>query len=266
MMELLLVDADGTFLEHDGTVRPSADQALRKAQAAGMKVLLATGRLKPELAGPLGTYPFDGYILGAGASLEYEGQLLYEKVMDGPRKQRLAEFLEAHPIPCVWEANEGSFASFATKRVLDKVAADPVHAPAMKNIMAYMKVSEDVVRGSLVKISFLENDYGFEFVKESLQDAFDIVQATFAPFGRGGGEIMMKGLSKGTAVQCLRDTLGECHVVAIGDGANDIEMFEQADFSCCMGNGCPAAKKSADVIAPAQDENGIAWIIDQLLG
>lgn len=263
-MELLLIDADGTFLEPDGTARKETTDALKRAQTAGAKVLLATGRLKAEITGPLHDFPFDGYILGAGAYVELEGQLLKEQCLTEDQIQTLADFLAAYPIPCIWESNAGLFCNSLSKKVLDKLGS--AYPKALNHIIESVQVTETPWCDHPVKISFFENPWDHELVLSRLGSSFDVVKATFEPFFNGGGEIMVKNLSKGAAVDLLKEVAGPCHVTAIGDGSNDIAMFEHADASYCMGNGSEDAKKSADVIAPAQNDNGVSWIIDQLLG
>ena len=45
--------------------------------------------------------------------------------------------------------------------------------------------------------------------------------------------------------------------VAIGDAANDVEMFKAAGFSIAMGSGAEGAKEAADHVTSGLHEDGI---------
>ena len=49
--------------------------------------------------------------------------------------------------------------------------------------------------------------------------------------------------------------------MAIGDSANDLEMIRTAAFGVAMGNACAELKDEADVVAPGNNEAGVAFAI-----
>jgi len=53
--------------------------------------------------------------------------------------------------------------------------------------------------------------------------------------------------------------------VAIGDQDNDLTMFEVAGLAVAMANAPPAVRAAADVIAPSNDEGGVAWALRELV-
>lgn len=67
--------------------------------------------------------------------------------------------------------------------------------------------------------------------------------------------------TKGEAVRRLRRSLGGPPVVAIGDNANDLPLFEAADFRVAVANAVPALKERADAVIGANTEDGVArWL------
>lgn len=50
-------------------------------------------------------------------------------------------------------------------------------------------------------------------------------------------------------------------LIACGDGMNDISMIEYAGLGAAMENAYPPVKEKADIIAPSNDEDGVAEII-----
>jgi hypothetical protein len=80
-------------------------------------------------------------------------------------------------------------------------------------------------------------------------------------------DVSRPGVTKGAALRKLADhfRIPLSRVVAIGDQNNDLTMFEVAGLSVAMGNAPPEVKAAADVIAPSNDEGGVAWSLRELV-
>ena len=65
------------------------------------------------------------------------------------------------------------------------------------------------------------------------------------------------------ALKALAERLGIAReqVLAMGDSGNDCAMLRYAGIGAAMGNGSELAKKAADVIAPSNREDGVAWML-----
>jgi len=60
---------------------------------------------------------------------------------------------------------------------------------------------------------------------------------------------------------CKKYKIEPKHVMAIGDGPNDVGMLKFAGLGIAMGNGYPEAKAAADVVGPSNDDEGVAKAI-----
>ena len=81
-------------------------------------------------------------------------------------------------------------------------------------------------------------------------------------------EISPAGANKATGIDRVMEhlQLPLANSIAIGDSGNDREMIEHAGLGVAMGNSSPEILELADVIAPACNEDGVAAILEQLLG
>ena len=70
-------------------------------------------------------------------------------------------------------------------------------------------------------------------------------------------EFMPKNVSKASAIMQLKEYLKCDEVIVFGDGKNDIEMFEIADFSYVVSNGSDCLKQIATGIIESNDEDGV---------
>ena len=52
-------------------------------------------------------------------------------------------------------------------------------------------------------------------------------------------------------------------VVVFGDDLNDLDMFAPEFYKIAMGNGHPALKAAADLVAPANIEDGIFRVCEE---
>ena len=71
-------------------------------------------------------------------------------------------------------------------------------------------------------------------------------------------DIMKEGVTKAEAIKKIQEELNitEQQVIVIGDGGNDIEMFEHAGLSIAMRNANSAVKREAKVITFDNNEQG----------
>jgi len=80
-------------------------------------------------------------------------------------------------------------------------------------------------------------------------------------------DINSKNISKSNAVRFVIEHLGlqKKQVVAVGDNANDIELFSECGFKVAMGNAVPELKTQADLVTDSVNELGIIKVIDYVL-
>jgi Cof subfamily protein (haloacid dehalogenase superfamily) len=69
-------------------------------------------------------------------------------------------------------------------------------------------------------------------------------------------ELLPRGVNKGAALRLLADTLGVdlARVAAVGDGNNDIAMFEVAGTSVAVSHAAPDVRAAATMTLPAVDD------------
>ena len=73
-------------------------------------------------------------------------------------------------------------------------------------------------------------------------------------------EIFSKEASKGRALAALAEKLGieKQEIACIGDGENDLSMFEASGLKIAMGNAVSGLKEQADYITATNNRDGVA--------
>ena len=79
-------------------------------------------------------------------------------------------------------------------------------------------------------------------------------------------EISAAGVTKATTLATVAAELGigQDDVVAYGDMPNDLPMLAWAGTSYAMANAHPSVRESADLLAPGNDEDGVAVVLTDL--
>lgn len=80
-------------------------------------------------------------------------------------------------------------------------------------------------------------------------------------------DIMKKGCSKKNAIHILADKLGikQEEIIVMGDGGNDISMFECAGLKIAMENAEEYLKEKADFITTSNNDSGVAKAIQKFI-
>ena len=79
-------------------------------------------------------------------------------------------------------------------------------------------------------------------------------------------EIMPKWATKAHAIGKLKEMLGCDKVVSFGDGVNDIDMFRISDEAYAVENAVQELKDMATAVIGGNDEDGVAWFLEQRIG
>lgn len=266
-MKIIFLDADGTLLHHEGFIPQSALQACQFAQKNGHKIVLCTGRQKVEVYGDMLKLDYDGMITGSGAHVEVNHQLLEERTFSKEQLQVLLEYMHKNDIDAIFETTEGLVGNQKTYDHLDQMiqkqckhlSPELFAKHGLVQVQHNLKVTDAILEYPVNKISFLESDISYQEIYDALHRQFDLVPATFAPFGKESGEISEKTITKATGMQSILNYFDRSaeDAIAIGDGFNDLCMFEVAKTSVAMGNAPIEVQKKADRVTTSLDNNGI---------
>ena len=73
--------------------------------------------------------------------------------------------------------------------------------------------------------------------------------------------------NKGGAFSEIANLLGVplAEIAAIGDGRNDVAMFERSGLSIAMGNAAPEVQRAADFVTDSNSEDGFAHAIERFI-
>ncbi|HUT34497.1 MAG TPA: Cof-type HAD-IIB family hydrolase [Planctomycetota bacterium] len=272
---LLAVDIDGTLLDSSSHLRPAVREALRRAVASGLSVVLCTGRryrtavpIAEELGLALPLICHSGALVKDTAS----HRTLFVQAMTPEVLRLLLDALgDVGLTPMVYTDTFHTQTDFYVQR---GAPLTPYHADyLMKNHGWYrlVKSLDGGLPAPAVQVcTFGELDELHRvrpLLRERLAGRTTCHLLSSAKYLGNFLEFQNGAASKWSALRSLLDARGIApeEVVAIGDDENDISMLRAAGLGIAMGNAAYAVKSAAHLVAPSNDDDGVARVIDKLL-
>ena len=268
--KLIFLDIDGTLTSPGSNVPPqSALEAIRRAQAAGHKVVLCTGR-NLDMLSPLLAYGFDGAVASGGGYVVCGNEVLYDCPMTEDQRLLAMDLLAQQGVFRTIEAKDATYG--------DEGMADFLGAVSGGNseLVRWRKALEDDLNiqpmsrydgRPIYKIVFMCADADqLKPAREALEREFCFLVQDISGANYINGELINRKFDKGTGVRLVARALGVdlADTIGFGDSMNDLEMIRTVGTSVCMANGSPTLKAHSTMICPAVDEDGLARGFAQL--
>ncbi|NBE55916.1 Cof-type HAD-IIB family hydrolase [Streptomyces boluensis] len=267
---LIATDLDGTLLRDDKSVSPRTVAALAAAEEAGVEVFFVTGR--PARWMDVVSDHVHGHglaICGNGAAVVDlhgdAGSHSFVKIRAIEREvaTEVVELLRA-------AAPGTAFAVERTTGIHHELAYPPLHldpavtiAPAEKLLAEDSELADHPVLKLLAHHSELSPDAFLALARTAIGGAANVTRSSPTALL----EISAAGVSKAStlALCCAERGITPDEVVAFGDMPNDVEMLSWAGTSYAMGNAHPDVVAAASGRTVANNDDGVAVIIEQIL-
>jgi Cof subfamily protein (haloacid dehalogenase superfamily) len=261
-IRLIATDLDGTLLRSDGSVSARSVNALRAAEDAGIVVVVATGRP------PRWVHPVAEHLAHTGMAICANGAVVVdlhtERVLEVRPLSRevvlkVAEAIRAG-VPGVAFAIETTSRGFGQEpdyhAHLDDFRNKPLVAPIQE------LAADDVVK-LLVRHEQMNPDQLLELARALAGDIAELTHSSKSALL----EISAAGVTKASTLARVADDHGIApeDVVAFGDMPNDLPMIAWAGRGYAMANAHPDVLAAAERFAPANDQDGVAQVIERLL-
>ena len=260
MIKLISLDLDGTLLNPQGQVTAASKEAIAKARAAGVRVVLNTGRPAPEVlwfAQEAGLDEVNACLGGAALVERTSGRTTGRRDIPASSARRVLELCLNREIELMIFAGERIVVDPFSKASLLKTYPYPAFHNAARTVadpIAYMEA-----RGlPLTKIHGDWNPGRYPLEELAALPGVDLTTSNPHDF-----EVVAQGVDKGRTLALLAALYGvpleQC--AAVGDSENDLAMLRVAGLPIAMGNAAQSVKDAAALTAPPNGREGAAWAI-----
>ncbi len=259
-IRLIATDIDGTLLNSRHELSARNEDALRRAMAQGIQIVLATGKTYTSGQGivrRLGLTTPGVYVQGLVICAP-DGSVLHSQTLDPGVVRQVAELTEAEHIAVV--GYQGTRLLMPeTNKFVDALVQHHEPQPEIVGPLSALVGSVDFNK-MIVMCDPAEMPALREKVSQHVDGSAGIVLSS--PFLL---EIIPLGTSKGAGLAWLLDYLHipAEEVLALGDAENDVEMLQMARIGVAMANAMPMVKEAANYIVSSNDEDGVAEAIER---
>jgi len=261
--ELFAIDLDGTLVEPRRPVRPAVVAAVKRATAAGVKIVLVTGRMVA------GAKPFAEMLELGGALVCYQGAVIADA--------RTGRFEREVPL-----------ANALALRAYDVAKTHGLHVQFYRDDRFYVEennaYAQLYTRTSGVEpvvVPSLPTEFaGRDSTKvnvvtdpERTPEVLALMQAALgdeAYVTRSNPEfveVLDRRVDKGVALRLVADREGIAidRVAAIGDSYNDLPLLRAAGFAIAMGSAPEELKREAHAVVADVEHDGVAEAIERFV-
>lgn len=261
-IRLVAIDLDDTLLTDELEIPPGAVRAIEKARAAGVHVVIATGRMFPSarpfaeqlgLQTPLITY--NGAMVKTAAE-----ELLFHRPVPQDLALEVLDFAEDRQWPVQCYFHDRLYVPAITAGVIYYTELSGVPAQStnhMRELVSESGPTKMLAIGSPEQTTERARALA-DFFGERLE--VTISKPSFV-------EMMRPGISKGSALADVAALLGvaQDETMAIGDSFNDLHMLQWAGVGVAMGNGHPHIREIADHVVASNMDEGVAEAIERFV-
>jgi len=258
----VISDVDGTLVTEDKILTSRAQAAATELRASGIIFSIISAR-PPRglrmLLRPLGiTTPVIGFNGGVVASPDLT--IITEHVLPPEIARRAVDLLDRQGLQ-VWvfsgqdwlvRRSDGPYVALEERTVAFRPTVVDDFGVAVRVAAKIVGVSADfevLTRCEReVRIALADN----AFVARSQPYYLDITHP-----------LANKGTALSEIAELLDIPLAE--IAVIGDGGNDVAMFERSGLSIAMGNASPEVQHAADLVADSNAEEGFANAIERFI-
>ncbi len=265
-IRLIVTDMDGTLLDPDKQITARTVEAVRAARKQGVAVTICSGRIHTMMENYLPALPVEGLYLAANGAVIADagtGAIVWGAPIQENEVAALLDWAAAR------NYDVGVMAAGACYFLRDAVCMGRFEAynqmikpQGFSGVRCRILSPGEVPGEPVYKILACEED-------ESRHRAMADYIATRPSLSDTVSEpglldISAAGVDKGSGLRRLMELMGveREEVCTFGDYFNDLPMLREAGLAVAMGNACDAVKACAHLVAPANDEDGVAQVIE----
>jgi len=274
-IRLLATDIDGTLLNPQFQVSGGDLDALRRAHAAGIEIVLVTGRRHTfalPIAKQLG---FDLWLISSNGAVtrSLSGETFHRDMMPRETCRHLCSAMQEFRGNTVLTFDKETKGAIVLEH-LDELG--PSIRRWLEKNMEYIEFVipiENALHADPVQAMFCGT---MDRMKDALQHLegigingdITVLRTEYPARDLSMIDVLKAGCSKGHALERWAAHRGyrRDEVMAVGDNHNDVEMLEFAGHPVIMGNACEELRSRGWTITRANHECGVAAAVELALG
>ncbi len=273
-IRLLATDIDGTLLNPQFQISEGDLEALRRAHAAGIEIVLVTGRRHTfalPIAKQLG---FDLWLISSNGAItrSLAGETFHRDLMPAETCRRLCGAMREFRGNTVLTFDTDAKGAIVLERLDD--LSGSIRRWLEKN-MEYIELVVPIERALAsdpVQTMFCGSMARMGQALRALEvagmsEAVTTLRTEYPARDLSIVDVLNAGCSKGHALERWAAHRGyrREEVMAVGDNHNDVEMLEFAGYPVIMGNACAELRGRGWTVTRGNDDCGVAAAVEEIV-
>jgi len=265
-IRLLAIDLDDTLLRSDLSISRRTRDAVKQAQAAGVTIALASGRIiyaMDRFSRFLGFNEKPAYLISSNGALIHEshtGAIVHESRIDNKTALAVCDLADAEGFPVQMCEDDAMYISRRSEYSDHDQRQTGIRQVVVQNFRAMIKAGchKLIIPGDPAVLPHMEN-----IIRAYMGETITLFASR--PYYL---EILPRDTDKGTALAKIAGIMGvgAAQTMAIGDSMNDEAMIRWAGVGVAMANGDDRIKNIASIVTNcANDDDGVVEVIEKYL-
>ncbi len=259
---LLVADIDGTLVNAQREITTPVRAAVAAAQARGVRVCLATGRIWPsarQYIEGLGADP-PAILYNGGLVFDFaSGEVWFRTTLPMQHARDVLTILRHHPAvqPHLY-VDDRVYIPDMNETTAIYQRKDSVRTEPVGDLATWLRVDP-------MKILIIGERPALEAVVRDIDRLPYRVNHVFSEVIYL--EILPPGINKGAALRAMaaRLEVPPEEIIAVGDNLNDLAMIEYAGVGVAMANAPEVLRARAQFVAPSNDDHGLEAVIERFI-
>jgi Cof subfamily protein (haloacid dehalogenase superfamily) len=274
-IRLLGVDIDGTLLNPEFQISPADMAALRRAHAAGVEVVVVTGRRHTFALPIVRQLGFDLWVISSNGAItrSLAGETFHRDMLPAPTCRRLCASMREFRGNTVLTFDTEAKGAIVLEHMNELNSSIQRWLEKNLQYIDFVIPIEDALTSDPVQAMFCGPISRMQqalaaLAASNLDHDITVLRTEYAVRDLSIVDVLNQGCSKGHALERWAGYRGipRKEVMAIGDNYNDIEMLAFAGVPFIMGNAAQELRRDGWMVTLPNDQSGVAAAIDQVLG
>ena len=254
--KVIFIDYDGTLF-HDKYNLPNEDtyQKLIEAKNNNIDIYLTTGRILLTLKEETRLLNIVKGLIGAnGCSIIVDNNELEIHYISIEDIYNTLFYAKKNDIQIAYFGRNNAYVYFTDEELFNRFATF--------NKVPIIRIDDENDIKEKIELICL---YSFEEQIDLMIPCFD--NLSIYKWGKRGADVVPRNYSKGNAIKKVIKTFNYKfeYTYGIGDGLNDIEMFQNVNVSIAMENARDIVKNNANYVTKSIEENGVIDALNDII-
>lgn len=270
-MIIAAVDLDGTLLRSDCTISDYSRRIIEEAISNNILIIPTSGRSFRNISAKIKGIKGIRYVISSNGSVITDCQdekIIYEKAIDQNTNHEIFRYIKDHGgFYCGYSGNDSyietdadqiMYATRINRSMCDDLLATDVRISSLDEMISSGKTIMDKVF-----FSFIDP----EDIARCVNWLGKFANISYGYSTKYCVEIFPRNSNKDVALDylCKYLSIPKENTIAIGDSENDVSMIQYVSFGVAVENSMKVLKEAADYIAPSNDKDGPAQVLEKIM-